>query len=142
MQGFLSASDCDLDAFKALCSQNLDLKDIPHAALINANVPIYDCAALAENIDSDEGRRQIMAEWSKVLMDLSGVIVLRGAYQNTDVIDAASDVFHRIIADEKQTVKSGADHFAASGANDRIWNSLQKLCLNAPDVHVNYFANP
>ena len=142
MQGFLSASDCDLDAFKALCSQNLDLKDIPHAALINANVPIYDCAALAENIDSDEGRRQIMAEWSKVLMDLSGVIVLRGAYQNTDVIDVASDVFHRIIADEKQTVKSGADHFAASGANDRIWNSLQKLCLNAPDVHVNYFANP
>ena len=142
MQGFLSASDCDLDAFKALCSQNLDLKDIPHAALINANVPIYDCAALAENIDSDEGRRQIMAEWSKVLMDLSGVIVLRGAYQNTDVIDAASDIFHRIIADEKQTVKSGADHFAASGANDRIWNSLQKLCLNAPDVHVNYFANP
>ena len=142
MQGFLSASDCDLDAFKALCSQNLDLKDIPHAALINANVPIYDCAALAENIDSDEGRRQIMAEWSKVLLDLSGVMVLGGAYQNTDVIDAASDVFHRIIADEKQTVKSGADHFAASGANDRIWNSLQKLCLNAPDVHVNYFANP
>ena len=44
--------------------------------------------------------------------------------------------------DEKETAKSGADHFAASGANDRIWNSLQKLCLNAPEVHVNYFANP
>ena len=142
MQGFLSASDCDLDAFKALCSQNLDPQDVPHSAIINANVPIYDCATLAENIDFDEGRRKIMAEWSKVLMDLSGVIVLRGAYRNTDVIDAASDVFHRIIADEKQTAKSGADHFAASGANDRIWNSLQKLCLNAPDVHVNYFANP
>ncbi|MGB0512429.1 MAG: phytanoyl-CoA dioxygenase family protein [Paracoccaceae bacterium] len=142
MQGFLSASDCDLDAFKALCSQNLDPKDVPYSAEINANVPIYDCAALAENIDSDEGRRKIMVEWSKVLINLSGVIVLRGAYDNTDVIDAASDVFHRIIADEKQTAKSGADHFAASGANDRIWNSLQKLCLNAPDVHVNYFANP
>ncbi|NCW61773.1 MAG: phytanoyl-CoA dioxygenase [Rhodobacteraceae bacterium] len=98
MQGYLSASDCNLDAFKALCSQKLDPKDVPHSAVINAN--------------------------------------------NTDVIDAASDVFHRIIADEKQTAKSGADHFAASGANDRIWNSLQKLCLNAPDVHVNYFANP
>ena len=142
MQDFLSASDCDLDAFKALCSQNLDSKDVPHSAVINANVPIYDCAALAENIKSDEGRRKIMAEWSKVLMDLSGVIVLRGAYEHTDVIDAASDVFHRIISDEKQTAKSGADHFAATGANDRIWNSLQKLCLSAPDVHVNYFANP
>ena len=142
MQGFLSASDCDLDVLKALCSQKLDPKDVPHSAVINANVPIYDCAALAENIDSDEGRRKIMAEWSKVLMDLSGVIVLRGAYHNTDVIDLASDVFHRIIADEKETAKSGADHFAASGANDRIWNSLQKLCLNAPEVHVNYFANP
>ena len=51
MQGFLSASDCDLDAFKALCLQNLDPKDVPHSAVINANVPIYDCAALAENID-------------------------------------------------------------------------------------------
>ena len=106
MQGFLSASDCDLDAFKALCSQKLDPKDVPHSAVINANVPIYDCTALAENIDSDEGRRKIMAEWSKVLMDLSGVIVLRGAYKNTDVIDAASDVFHRIIADEKQKLQN------------------------------------
>jgi len=142
MQGFLSASDCDLDTFKALCSQNLNSQDLPYASAINANVPIYDCAALNKNINSDKVRRSIMAEWSKVFMELSGVIVLRGAYQNTDAIDAASDVFHCIIADEKQTSKSGADHFAASGANDRIWNSLQKLCLNAPDVHVKYFANP
>ena len=141
MQGFLSISDCDLGAFEAICSQNLSKQDVPHSSVIKANIPIYNCATLASQIVSDEGRRSIMAEWSKVLMDLSGVFILRGAYQNTDAIDAATEVFHRIIADEKQTAKSGADHFAASGANDRIWNSLQKLCLNAPDVHVNYFAN-
>lgn len=141
MQGFLSTSDCDLGAFEAICSQNLSKQDVPHSSVIKANIPIYNCATLASQIVSHEGRRSIMAEWSKVLMDLSGVFILRGAYQNMDAIDAATEVFHRIIADEKQTAKSGADHFAASGANDRIWNSLQKLCLNAPDVHVNYFAN-
>jgi len=141
MQGFLSTSDCDLEEFKNLCSRDLNPEDVPHAASITANVPVYDCATLVSTMNSQAGRQSVMAEWSKVLMDLSGVIVLRGAYQDTTSIDAASEVFHRIIADEKQTAKSGADHFAASGANDRIWNSLQKLCLNAPDVHVNYFAN-
>jgi len=141
MQGFLSASDCDLDEFKNLCSRDLNPEDVPHSASMTSNVPVYDCAALVSTMGSQAGRQSVMAEWSKVLMDLSGVIVLRGAYQDTTSIDAASEVFHRIIADEKQTAKSGADHFAASGANDRIWNSLQKLCLNAPDVHVNYFAN-
>ena len=68
MQGFLSASDCDLMHSKRLFTK-FDPKDVPHSAVINANVPIYDYAALAENIDSDEGRRKIMAEWSKVLMD-------------------------------------------------------------------------
>ena len=46
-----------------------------------------------------------------------------------------------IIAQEKNTKTSGADHFAASGANDRIWNSLEKLCLANPEIYCRYHAN-
>ena len=41
--------------------------------------------------------------------------------------------FLAIIADEKASKGEAADHFAASGANDRIWNSLEKLCLADPE---------
>ena len=37
---------------------------------------------------------------------------------------------------------SAGDHFAKAGANDRIWNAQEKLCLRAPAVFARYFANP
>ena len=36
----------------------------------------------------------------------------------------------------------GGDHFAKPGANDRIWNVQQKLCLRAPQAFARYYANP
>ena len=50
-------------------------------------------------------------------------------------------IYEDIIAQEKAQTGGGGDHFAASGANDRIWNSLQKLCEAAPEVFLRYFAN-
>jgi ectoine hydroxylase-related dioxygenase (phytanoyl-CoA dioxygenase family) len=51
-------------------------------------------------------------------------------------------VFRAIIAEERAAGQAAGDHFAKAGANDRIWNSLQKLCLRAPEVFVRYMANP
>ena len=82
-----------------------------------------------------------MAEWAWVLRESSGAIVLRNAYKDTTVIDEATKLYEDIIADEKLKSGGGADHFAAAGANDRIWNSLQKLCESSPDVFLRYFAN-
>jgi len=56
-------------------------------------------------------------------------------------LDEATVIFDQIIADEKKASGGGGDHFAASGANDRIWNALQKLCEASPDVFLRYFAN-
>ena len=33
------------------------------------------------------------------------------------------------------------DHFGKPGANDRIWNALEKLAVRAPDLFVRYYAN-
>jgi len=46
-----------------------------------------------------------------------------------------------VIASEKLANGGGADHFAAAGNNDRIWNSLQKLCLHDPAAFASYFGN-
>ena len=55
-------------------------------------------------------------------------------------IDAATEVYQAIIADEKAG-GGGADHFAKAGANDRVWNSLGKLCVRDPETFARYFGN-
>ena len=71
-----------------------------------------------------------------------GVFVVKRAFADTGAVDAASEVFRVIIAEERAAGIATADHFAKAGANDRIWNSVQKLCLRAPAVYARYMANP
>ncbi len=130
-----------LEAFAALTAQTLDHADVPFAAYVAKNVPVYDMAKLSGALSNTAKRRALMAEWAWVLGQSSGVVVLKTAFEDTAPIDAASDVFNAIIAQEKAETGGKADHFAATGANDRIWNALQKLCLADPDVFGRYFGN-
>ncbi|MEM9343034.1 MAG: phytanoyl-CoA dioxygenase family protein [Pseudomonadota bacterium] len=132
---------CDLGAFTALIDQTTRSQQVPHAAAIESNIPIYTMADLRQALEDDRTRRGIMAEWAHVLRDGAGVVALKGAYPDTSVLDKATAVYEGIIAEEKLGGRGAGDHFAASGANDRIWNSLQKLCEAAPDVFLDYFAN-
>ena len=99
-------------------------------------------AALSGALSDPAERRALMAEWAWVLGQSAGVLVLRTAYADTAPIDAATRLFEQIIAREKAEAGEKADHFAAAGANDRIWNALQKLCEADPQVFALYFANP
>ena len=139
--GYFDRESCDLDEFKVLTSQQLEAADVPHAAAIEKNVPLYDMAALRPALDEADKRRALMAEWAHVLRSSAGVIALKHAYADTSVIDRASDVFNEIIADEKAGAAGKGDHFAASGANDRVWNSLQKQCLRDPEGFALYYGN-
>ncbi len=139
---YFDAASCDLEAFRMLVAQTLESSSVPHADRVVANVPVYRIAGLQTVLAGAGSRRRLMAEWARVLKDLSGVLVLEGAYSDVTPIDRASEIYNRIIQEEKAATGGGADHFAAAGANDRIWNSLQKLCLTAPDVFASYFANP
>ncbi|TPK97713.1 phytanoyl-CoA dioxygenase [Mesorhizobium sp. B2-4-12] len=107
--------------------------DYPRAAEITSNIPIYD------GREVDEG---IKREWANVIGKGPGVFVVRSAFRDLSAVDAATEIFREIIADERAAGISGGDHFAKAGANDRIWNSLQKLCLRAPEVYVRYMGNP
>ena len=139
--GYFDANACELNAFRTLIEQTLDPASVPHACDIQKNTPIYDMKALRASLEDKDMRRLLMTEWAHVLMHGAGVLVLRGAYADTDVLDEATSVYEAIIAKEKMASGGGGDHFAASGSNDRIWNSLQKLCEEAPDVFLRYFAN-
>jgi ectoine hydroxylase-related dioxygenase (phytanoyl-CoA dioxygenase family) len=139
--GYFTAQSCDLDAFTALIDQSLSKADVPHACEVQKNVPLYDMNHLRPAFSNPAARHAILGEWAQVLMSGAGVLVLKAAYTDTKVLDEATAVFETIIAQEKLNNTDSSDHFAASGANDRIWNSLQKLCLHAPDVFLRYFAN-
>lgn len=139
--GYFDSTACDLSAFTALVDQVVNPSTVPNADDIQKNVPIYDMSKLRSSLEDKTRRRIIMAEWARVLQAGAGVLVLRGAYADTAVLDEATAIYEQIIATEKLVSGGGGDHFAASGSNDRIWNSLQKLCEEAPDVFLRYFAN-
>jgi ectoine hydroxylase-related dioxygenase (phytanoyl-CoA dioxygenase family) len=81
-----------------------------------------------------------MAEWAQVWRSGPGVLVVQGLYVDTTVVDAASVEFHALI-EASRAAGLGGDHFAKPGANDRVWNALEKLCLRAPDVFAAYYGN-
>ncbi len=139
--GYFDSAACDLNAFAALIDQTVMPSSVPNADDIQKNVPLYDMSRLRPSLEDKEQRRTIMAEWARVLQAGAGVLVLRGTYEDTAVLDEATAIFEQIIASEKLASGGGGDHFTVSGSNDRIWNSLQKLCEEAPEVFLRYFAN-
>ena len=142
MSGYYSSDACDLNEFKSITSRTVDLTDIPHATGAPKNVPIYDVARLGAMLSGPDQRARLMSEWAEVLRAGAGVFVLQNACTDLGAIDEATKIFNKIIATEKAGAGGGADHFAAAGSNDRIWNALQKLCLADPDVFSRYHASP
>lgn len=138
---YFTAESCDITEFAAHCAQSLAPQSVPLAAEVISNVAVYDGATLRPMMADPDQRQALMAEWAHLLLHGSGAFVIRAAYADTRPIDAATALYSDIIAAEK-AVGTAADHFAAAGANDRVWNSLQKLCMADPEVFARYFGNP
>ena len=51
-------------------------------------------------------------------------------------MDAATRAFDAMIAAQRATDVVAGDHFAKAGANDRVWNALERLAVDAPDAFV------
>lgn len=138
---YLSSDRVWLEEFAATAARETRLTDYPLATDVASRVLIYDCDAIRAAATTEEGRRAVLAEWAEALLTGPGIIVLRRAFADSAPIDAASDVFRAIIAEQHEHKTGGGDHFAKPGANDRIWNALEKLCLRAPDVFAAYYGN-
>lgn len=136
----LTLDDCRLDEFRRLVERTANLADYPNASAIEKNVVIYDSATLEKAASADE--EAVLAELCDLLMHGPGVAVFKHAFTDLSVIDRASQVFADIIDEQHRTKTGGGDHFAKPGANDRIWNSLEKHCLADPENFALYYANP
>lgn len=136
------ADQADLAELTALTRRKTDLADYPLASAVEKNVLIYNCAAHLGTLNQPNSRRQLMAEWVDAMMTGPGVVVLKGAEPDHAMIDRASDMFRSMIAEQNRTGSGGGDHFAKPGANDRIWNSLEKHCLTDPENFARYYGNP
>ncbi len=134
---FRRAEDCDVEVFATLTAQQTDPADWPLAAAVEKNVLIYDCQA----IDLTDPV-PLKAEWAEALATGPGVIVLKGAEADHAMLDRASDLFRAMIDDQNRSGTGGGDHFARPGANDRLWNSLEKHCLADPANFARYYGNP
>ena len=143
---WLKQAECRIDEFATLVERTTRAADAPLACEIRGNVPVYDCSALRRAIEaSPEHRAAVMAEWGDAMLNGAGLIVLAGAFSGSAelaTVDAASAQFKAVIAEQIANHSARGDHFAKPGANDRIWNALEKLCLRAPQTFASYYANP
>lgn len=136
------AEDADIADFAALTATQTRLADWPHAAAVEKGVLIYDCPALLPRLSDANDRRDLLAEWADAFMIGPGVLVLKGAEPDHAMIDDATALFFRLIDDQNRAGTGGGDHFAKPGANDRLWNSLQKHAEADPANFAAYYANP
>ncbi len=138
---WLRAQDAQLADLQSILQTRTKLADCPLATTVVQDVPVYDCHALRTLLRGDsEQRTALMAEWAWVWEDGPGILVLQGAMPSADLVDAVTARYFEIIERERSS-GAGGDHFAKAGANDRIWNALEKLCLLDPLLFARYYAN-
>ena len=137
---WLTADSGDFETFRQIVGQTADPADTPHAAEVIRNVPIYDGARVEALAAEPASRSALMQEWAQVFGTGAGILVIRQAIADAAIIDRATELFDSIIADEKQAARGGGDHFGKPGANDRIWNSLEKHCLADPANFAAYYS--
>ena len=138
---YYSLGDCRVADFATIVEQPVDLSDFPLADRIDQGVVVYDSKSLRSRISEAPGRLEVQAEFVRVLNEGPGVLVLSGAFDQDSVLDAATDVFRGIIEAEKAAGTAAGDHFATPGANDRVWNALEKFAVADPDAFLRYYAN-
>ena len=139
--GRLTPADVRLEDFVAVVEQTTDLAAYPRADRVESNVLVYDADRLRATTATAAGRDDVSAELVRALSDGPGVVVFEGAFPDHAVIDRVTTVFDAIIAEEEAAGGEHGDHFAAPGANSRMWNALEKLAVRDPEAFVAYYAN-
>ncbi len=132
---------CDLEDFRRLVETEVLADDYEHASHVELGALVYESSQLRKAIATDPGGvAELRNELTRALHDGPGIIVLTGAVDPA-VVDRASAAFEGIIAAERAAGRGAGDHYAKPGANERVWNALEKLAVEDPDTFVDYYAN-
>ncbi|WP_214406586.1 phytanoyl-CoA dioxygenase family protein [Pseudonocardia lacus] len=133
---WLDPADCRVEDLRAVVEERTDPAEFPRADVVQG-VTVYETAALL----GETARREVQAELVRALLDGPGIVVLRGAFPDTAVVDRATAAFTALIDAQRAVGTAAGDHFAAAGSNDRVWNALEKLAVADPDAFTAYYAN-
>ncbi len=133
-----------IDELAWLTAMSTDPASVPHAIEVVHEIPVYDGNGVRDltqqGSSSVRNIKALQEEWVRVLLEGAGVIVIRQAIDDIDMLDEVTDVLQQILNDEMQS-HPVADHFAAAGSNSRIWNAHEKLCVRSPELFARYNAN-
>ncbi|WP_226346843.1 phytanoyl-CoA dioxygenase family protein [Agilicoccus flavus] len=136
---YFAMDSCRVEDLVALVEEGLAATradDYPHAEGLVEGVLTYDATRLRAVADTDAVR----AELARALSDGPGIVVLAGAF-DAATIDETTAAFQELIAAQRAAGHEVGDHFAKPGANDRVWNALEKLAVARPETFVRYYAN-
>ena len=133
-RSFFTVDDVDVDDLRALVDTVTPAERYPNAEAIDREVVVYDMAVER----SPEQRQAMLEELADVFGGGPGVVVMRNAVA-PEVIARATEAFEALIEQEKADGIGRGDHFAAPGANDRVWNALEKLAVADPETFVDYY---
>lgn len=137
---WLRQEDCRLEDLEAVLAERTRPEDYPFASRVEQGVLLYDAAALSDVLPEPARRRDLQAEIAAALADGPGIVVFAGAF-GAEVVDRVTRAFNRLIDEQRAAGVTPGDHFAKPGANDRVWNALEKLAVADPDAFVDYYAN-
>lgn len=137
---WIRPEDAHLSDLLEVLAERTDLADYPHATRVEQQVLVYDWTTLRHMAADEDSRRDVQAELALALSDGPGIVVLAGAFAD-EPLDRATRAFERMIVEQRASGASAGDHFAKPGANDRIWNALEKLAVADPGAFVDYYAN-
>jgi ectoine hydroxylase-related dioxygenase (phytanoyl-CoA dioxygenase family) len=140
VHGYRRSEDCHLDDLLAVLEDTTDAAAYPHAASVEHGVLVYEAAALRPVLADEGSADDLRAEIADALSDGPGIVVFTGAFEE-GVVDRVTAAFEDLIAAEKAAGQMAGDHFATPGANDRVWNALEKLAVSDPEAFVAYYAN-
>jgi len=140
---WLDPAHCSIDEFRVVVEQDTHPATVPLARAVVSAIPIYDAEDIGQLDDNPDRQRAFMAEWNRVFASGAGAFVVRRTYRDAELLDAVTDVLNGIFAEEAKTHSAGGgDHFAPAGANSRLWNAHEKLCVANPELFARYNANP
>ena len=131
----------NLDEFIKQVSVETNISDWPNASSVEQNVLVYNGDDIRAAATDEQKRAELLREWASALLDGPGIVAFKNAIADNNVIDETNQLFADIMRSQRETGHGQGDHFAKPGANDRIWNALEKHCIANPDSFARYYSN-